>query len=68
MFSGSVNLSPANHNVMELLIMIDAARRASAARITAVIPFLVMLGRIVKISLSTDYFEASCQLARSCRG
>ena len=31
--------SPANHNVMELLIMIDAARRASAARVTAVIPF-----------------------------
>ena len=31
--------SPANHNVMELLIMMDAARRASAARVTAVLPF-----------------------------
>lgn len=30
---------PTNHNIMELLIMIDAARRASAARVTAVIPF-----------------------------
>jgi ribose-phosphate pyrophosphokinase len=31
--------SPANHHIMELFIMIDAARRASAARITAVLPF-----------------------------
>ncbi|MBF6590748.1 MAG: ribose-phosphate pyrophosphokinase [Ktedonobacterales bacterium] len=31
--------TPVNRSIMELLIMIDAAKRASAKRITAVIPF-----------------------------
>jgi ribose-phosphate pyrophosphokinase len=30
---------PTNHNLMEMFIMMDAVRRASASRITAVLPF-----------------------------
>ena len=42
--------APVNDSIMEMLIMIDALKRSSANRITAVIPYFGMPGRTVKIS------------------
>ncbi len=40
--------SPVNDNLMELLIMIDAMKRASAGRVTAVIPYFARQDRKAK--------------------
>ena len=50
--------SPVNNNIMELLIMIDAMKRASAARITAVIPYFATPGRTGRPRPGTDLRQA----------
>ena len=38
--------NPVNEHILELLIMIDALKRASASKINVVIPYLGMAGKI----------------------
>lgn len=49
--------APVNHNIMELLLIIDALRRASARRITAVIPYYAMPDRTERFNQGFQFLQ-----------
>ena len=58
---------PVNDNIMELLIMIDTCRRASAERITVVCPLLRLCPtRPQRRGSSSNHRQIGCQLDHQC--
>ena len=52
--------TPVNDSIMELMIMIDAARRSSANRITAVIPYFGYARQDRKSASPYSYYSKTC--------
>ena len=59
--------NPVNDNLMEMLVMIDALKRASAGRITAVIPYFGYARQDRKAKARPDFGKAGGQYDRGGR-
>ena len=66
MFSSyRVQVHPVNDNLMEMMVMIDAAKRSSVKRILIRCLILVMQDRIVRVITYPTYCKTCCKLLLS---